>query len=457
MNNMETYWAIANHTIAIINILVEGWLFYKFVQPFMKGKAYYVGISYSVAMLVFYCVPQEITYPYLLGIFVAGTMMCLLERRNIKQKVFLATIMYLFRWMVYGVTLVLRDIMFALFINTSYMLTEPVKQWIAYIHVELVYYGVAITLMYLVIKLIHKVYEHKKEDISGKELLLLFATLLTVMVGYFTFNFFSNVYLEDMEVYIWNAHPGYTFLRVLYQIVSFAAILIAIVIYQKLKEKQREEKENILLAQQIENTKLRIIEVEKLYSDIRALKHDMGNHICVLENLFCKLETDTDESVLLRSEEKEFKNYLSELKTTWNDSVAEIKTGNPVTDVILTQKQKEAKEKGIDFNCKFAYPVNTNINAFDISVILNNAIINAMEGTKGCKNPYVSISSYCQKNAYMLELTNCISRSVEIDIETGLPEITKNQQIGGQNPCPLFWAISTFSLTDHTIHDIIIY
>ena len=135
------------------------------------------------------------------------------------------------------------------------MLTEPVKQWIAYILVELVYYGVAITLMYLVIKLIHKVYEHKKEDISGKELLLLFATLLTVMVGYFTFNFFSNVYLEDMEVYIWNAHPGYTFLRVLYQIVSFAAVLIAVVTYQKIKEKQREENVNLLLTEQIENTK----------------------------------------------------------------------------------------------------------------------------------------------------------------------------------------------------------
>ena len=60
MNNMETYWAIANHTIAIINILVEGWLFYKFVQPFMKGNAYDVGISYSVAMLVFYCVPRKL-------------------------------------------------------------------------------------------------------------------------------------------------------------------------------------------------------------------------------------------------------------------------------------------------------------------------------------------------------------------------------------------------------------
>ena len=416
MNNMETYWAIANHTIAIINILVEGWLFYKFIQPFMKGKAYYVGTSYSVAMLVFYCVPQEITYPHLLGIFVAGTTMCLLERRYIKQKVFLATIMYLFRWMVYGVTLVLRDIMFALFINTPYMLMKPVKQWIAYIIVELVYYGIAIAVMYLVIKLIHKVYVNKKEDISGKELLLLFATLLTVMIGYFTFNFFSNVYLEDMKVYIWNAHPGYTFLRVIYQIVSFATILIAVVTYQKIKEKQREENVNILLTEQIENTKQHISEVEKLYGDIRALKHDMGNHIAVLENLFAKNET------------AEFEKYLTELKATYCVSVEGIKTGNPVTDVILTQKQKEAEEKGIDFECKFIYPVDSNINAFDVSVILNNAIENAFEGIKGCKNPYVSIAAYRKKNAYMLEVRNCISKCVEIDDETGLPETTKKDK-----------------------------
>lgn len=416
MNNMETYWAIANHTIAIINILVEGWLFYKFVQPFMKGKAYYMGISYSVAMLVFYCVPQEITYPYLLGIFVVGTTMCLLERKNIKQKVFLATIIYLFRWMVYGVTLVLRDIMFALFINTSYMLMEPVKQWIAYIIVELVYYGVAITLMFLVIKLLHKVYTNKKEDISGKELLLLFATLLTVMVGYFTFNFFSNVYVEDVEVYIWNVHPGYTFLRVIYQMVSFASVLIAVVTYQKIKEKQREENVNLLLTEQIENTKQHISEVEKLYGNIRALKHDMGNHIAVLENLFAK------------NEREEFEKYLTELKATYCVSVEGIKTGNPVTDVILTQKQKEAEESGIAFDCKFVYPVDSNINAFDISVILNNAIENAFEGVNGCKDPYVSVLAYRKKNAYMLEVRNCISKGVEIDKETGLPETTKKDR-----------------------------
>ena len=416
MENMETYWSIANQTIAIINILIEGWLVYVFVKLFMKKKSYYVGLSYSLVMLILYLVPWEIDYPYLLGIFVSWIIMCLLDRRNVKQKVFLATSLYLLRWVVHGVALIFREIMFVLFINTAYMYKEPVKQFIAYIIVELLYYGVAIAVMCLVIKLIHKVYVNKKEDISGKELLLLFAILLTVMMGYFSFDFFSNVYVEDTGSYVWNVHLEYKMLLVVYQIISFAAIMIAIMTYQKIKEKQREENVNILLTEQIENTRQHISEVETLYGDIRALKHDMGNHISVLENLFAKKETE------------EFEKYLTELKTTYSESVERIKTGNPVTDVILTQKQKEAEEKGIDFDCKFVYPSDTSINAFDVSVILNNAMENAFEGIKGCKNPYISITAYRKKNAYMLEVSNCIKKRVEVDDETGLPETTKKDK-----------------------------
>ena len=37
MENIETYWAIANKTIAIINILIEGWLVYRFVKYSLQG------------------------------------------------------------------------------------------------------------------------------------------------------------------------------------------------------------------------------------------------------------------------------------------------------------------------------------------------------------------------------------------------------------------------------------
>ena len=104
---------------------------------------------------------------------------------------------------------------------------------------------------------------------------------------------------------------------------------------------------------------------------------------------------------------------------------------NPYSSAIAVfqdKTQKEAEEKGIDFRCKFMYPTDTGINAFDVSVILNNAITNAFEGVNGCKNPYVSVSAYRKKNAYMLELTNCVCKSVEIDDETGVPETTKKDK-----------------------------
>lgn len=416
MDKMELYWSIANQTIMIINLFLEGWLFYKFVEPFIKKKAYFVGISYLLIMLIFTFVPIEIPYAKLQAIFGVWIVMCLIDRRNIKQKIFLATAIYLFHWIVFGVCLIFRNIIFAVWINQPYMYMQPVKQLIAYIIAELAYYGVAITAMYLVIKLIHKVYENKKEEMSGKELLLFFAPLLTIMTGHFAFSFFANIYLLDMGVYVSNEHSSYTYLLILYQIASFVLLLISIVMYQKLKKRQCEEKVNILLSEQLENTKQYISEVEKLYGNIRSLKHDMGNHITVLENLF------------LKNEKEELEKYLTELKVSWNERMAEVKTGNPVTDIIIMQKQKEAEEKGIEFKCNFIYPVNTNINAFDVSVILSNALTNAFEGVRGCNNPYVVISAYRKKNAYMLEVTNCIKQKVEIDKETGLPETTKKDK-----------------------------
>jgi len=416
MESIELYWDLANQTLKVINLLLECCLFNKLVKPFMNKKSYFVGLSYLGIMLIFAFIPIEVSYAKLQATFVAWIVMCLIERKNIKQKVFLATSMYLFRWLVYGVTLILRNGMFELFINTPYMFNEPIKQLVMYIIAETIYYGIAIILMCLVIKLIHKVYENKKEDISGKELILLLTPLLAVMTGHFAFDYFSNVYVTDFGLYVWNNHPEYSYFQILYQIVSLGVLIITIVVYQKLKKKQTEEKYNILLDKQIENTKQHIKEVEKLYENIRSLKHDMGNHIVVLENLFAK------------NEKEELEKYLLQLKNTWKVGVSEIKTGNPITDVIVMQKEREAKEKGISFNCDFVYPINTQINAFDVSVILNNALDNAFEGVKDCENPYVTLVSYRKKNAYMIEVTNCIKHSVEIDSETGLPKTTKKDK-----------------------------
>lgn len=360
MDKMEILWAVGNGITTILNLILESWFFYGFAKPFLSvrkdtqdtlynkkftsffrnSKTYCVGISYYVVMLIIYFLPVEIRYARLYGVLAILCVMCALDPKRVKQKIFLATVMYLFRWLIYGAAMVLRNLLFALFITAPIIQTRPMVQLMAYLITEMIYYGSAWIVLYMAIKLIHKVYVSKQEDISARELLLLLATLLTVLTGYFSIQFFVDIYVKDTGNYVWNLYPQYHVLLAVYQLVSFAAILIAIVIYQRIKEKQKEEK----------------------------------------------------------------------------------------TNVILAQKRKEANEKGINFTCEFYYPTDANVNAFDVSVILNNAIANAFTAAEDCQNPYVAIASYQMKNAYMIEVKNCSCHMAELDEETALPKTTKQDK-----------------------------
>ena len=102
-----------------------------------------------------------------------------------------------------------------------------------------------------------------------------------------------------------------------------------------------------------------------------------------------------------------------------------MKTGNPVTDVIVAEKRKEAQERGIGFICDFHYPEKTGINAFDVSIILNNALDNAMEAAECCERPFIDIKSWRQRNVYMIEVRNPFIGNLITDKESGLPESAK--------------------------------
>ena len=60
--------------------------------------------------------------------------------------------------------------------------------------------------------------------------------------------------------------------------------------------------------------------------------------------------------------------------------------------MILLEKKKEAGMRGIRFECDFRYPENTKLDAFDVSVILYNALNNCMESVNGEK-PYIRIKT----------------------------------------------------------------
>lgn len=420
MKNIELYWETASKLMRIANMGITGYCYYRLVKPFMGTNKYgkSVGVVYFFVIMAAYFFPYEMQgmTAYGVAVFAAFMAMYRIDKRNLEQKVFLAVIMYLLDWIVHGIAIIPRRFLMDGIINSAYMTSRGMLQFGCYIGVEILYVILKYILMMVFIRIIDNVYVCKEENMSRKELGLMLSAPLLVLAGYGSYTFFSESYITDTQQYIWNVHWEYFWITGLYQVISFIAIIAMIVFYQSIKSGHGREKEYAVLTEQIENMKGHIKEVESLYGDIRGLKHDMGNHIMTLENLVQK------------NKNEEAEDYLTKLKEQLNKEAANIKTGNPVTDVILNEKRKEAEERGITFICDFYYPKGTKINAFDISVILHNGINNALYGALNCRKPYVSVSSYCKNNAYMIEIKNNFNGRIMINDKTGLPDTTKKNK-----------------------------
>ena len=157
-----------------------------------------------------------------------------------------------------------------------------------------------------------------------------------------------------------------------------------------------------------------IRQVEYLYQDIRSIKHDMANHLLTLERLYAG------------NKAAEAKAYSAELSAAFSEAAGELRTGNPVTDVILQEQKNEAQNRNLEFHSAFQYPSGTTVNAFDVSIILNNALQNAVEYAV----QYVDIRAYRKNNAYIIEVKNDFAESLKWDTESGLPATSKQREDG---------------------------
>lgn len=65
--------------------------------------------------------------------------------------------------------------------------------------------------------------------------------------------------------------------------------------------------------------------------------------------------------------------------------------------------------------------------AFDVSVILNNALQNAIENVESEEQPYISVLSYQKKHAWILEIRNPFNGELCWDAENALPLASKEK------------------------------
>lgn len=421
MENIGDYFEIVNNIRFFAITCITAYCYYYLAKQFLKEVklVWLVGVVYFLSMTVLYYISfWEISNfsAYAFGVISGFIVMCLLERKKVAMKIFLSVTFFSLRWL----SMAMEGCIDKMLYRYACHIIESGDNWkielnafIVESTIELLF---SFAFLFCAIWMIQNAYEYKKEGLTKKELAVLLVPSLSGVLDYEVMQYYNHVYERDAGKSILDIYGPYDWLCFFNYLFSFAAILVIIVIFQKIKKQQEEEKRNEILSGQLESMKRHIGEIESLYCDMRSLKHDMGNHVMTLENLYGKKEY------------KEAEKYVAQLKRQLKEAVPEIKSGNPVTDVILTERQKEAKAMGIHYICDFHYPEGTNINAFDISIILNNAVANAIEGATGCDNSYIYITSYRKKNAYMIEIKNSFQGEIILNGERGMPETSKKDK-----------------------------
>ena len=335
-----------------------------------------------------------------------------LERQNLKQKVYLCICFYVMRFLMAGIMAELGFYTRDLPIVTRILQQSVLADVIYFTIDQTLYVLLSFLLLYFGIRLFHKTYCNKHEDLARNELLFLcIPQLVIIFVSNIVSNYFNlfNEGISNGSIRENIPADGYRFL---FYLSAYAMQLILIITYQKMKDDEGKRHQTDIITTQIQEMKNHLDQVELLYKEAQSLRHDMGNHIQIMEQLI--KNNNSGDAIY----------YLSRIKDEQINLTPTIKTENPVTDIILQEKIREAESRNISCSYDYHFPTKNNIDAFDMSIILSNLLDNCIESANG-KNPRIRVWSEQVEDVYILNIENTFCGHLAINQDTGFPISSK--------------------------------
>lgn len=261
---------------------------------------------------------------------------------------------------------------------------------------------ISVLLLRFGVKNIVRWYREKEYGIHRTELFfiltpgvagLLFCNLLRMLM----------ITMEDnIPLTLYERYPGMLFLVPAILILLFISIQSGIKLFQDMISLNREKSNRIILEKQMGNIREHIGEMERVYGDMRSVRHDMKNHLAVLTRL---VDQNTGK------EKGEIKDYLAEMEQTMESLEFRFQTGNTVADTILNMKYHEAVRLMPDLRMdtgELIFPKEFQVQSYDIAVILCNALDNAVEacGRMEEGEMWIRMSSMERGKMFFLEVAN---------------------------------------------------
>lgn len=158
--------------------------------------------------------------------------------------------------------------------------------------------------------------------------------------------------------------------------------------------------------------KVYIAQAKMRLEKTRAFRHDINHHLSVLSGLCNHGNLD------------EVKRYLQKLNFAAGALSFPYQTGNPIVDILLSEKLDLAKANQIETKVLLRLPNPCGVDDFDLCIIFANALDNAIEANQWIQGEkWISISGEQQGDFYMLEFQNTCAKGPLPPMGTGLSNI----------------------------------
>ena len=430
-----------------ISVLLQGYCLQYFLGNFLESRTksrfhgLYVTSVYGLSWLCIYCLPPT-GYESVKTVWKTGLSLCILLaiaicfykafhtvtvflmaafRAIVDISAFLAVILFdkigdklfvVWNWCV-GKGIIASEKIFETVINASVIGNQFLKE------------AALVLLLYLSLKGIVRNYKEKDYAIQRTELL---SILTPAVVGLLLCALLRIIMFTVEENTVETVYDKYPLLLVILPAILFLSllsVLYGVKLFQDTVYLNRERSNRIVLEKQIGSMQEHIMEMERVYSGIRSMKHDMKNTLSVV----LRLAAEKGES-----ENEELQTYLSELNNTFDSLDFRFKTGNSVIDTLLNMKYHEALRLVPDLQVdvkKLLLPSDLVIQSYDIGVILGNALDNAMEACRKLKEKepevktFIRLSSVRKDKLLIFKIENSFDGTLKRKRQAGLPETDK--------------------------------
>lgn len=268
--------------------------------------------------------------------------------------------------------------------------------------------AVAAALLFFTMKKIVKSYREKDYAIHKTELLFILTPGLAGLMVCTLLRVTIDAAESGTPELLYDRYPSLIIIVPVILLLLLFSIVSGVKLFQDMICWNREKSSRIILENQVSSLQEHMREMERVYSGIRGMKHDMKNTLSVIMQL-------------ASGKEEGLQAYLEELNQTMDRLEFRFKTGNTVVDTLLNMKYHEIASTVPDLQMDvegLQFPETLFIQSYDIGIILGNALDNAMEACRKLKakepdaEAFIRISSFQKRELFFLKVENSFDGKV---------------------------------------------